>query len=173
MNEYKESVVVPEMLIKLKQGFGRLIRTETDTGVVAILDSRANTNGTYRQRVLTALPDCFVTKDIDDVENFIRAKKTPEYFDKLIHESSPDGLTERLVAAHEFDQLLIKISLVGMSSGCYFKAFKNTFYVSQVENLNRFTFLIPCYICRPNNLRIYIFFYCIYGVNVNGFFRYT
>jgi ATP-dependent DNA helicase DinG len=41
MFEYKSKVVVPEMLVKLKQGFGRLIRTETDTGVIAILDSRA------------------------------------------------------------------------------------------------------------------------------------
>ncbi len=36
------AVVVPEMQIKLKQGFGRAIRTETDTCVVAILDVNAN-----------------------------------------------------------------------------------------------------------------------------------
>ncbi len=80
MNEYKNSVIVPEMLIKLKQGFGRLIRTENDTGCVAILDSRANQNGMYRQYILDALPDCPITSDIKAVENFIRAKKAPEYF---------------------------------------------------------------------------------------------
>lgn len=80
MFEYKARVVVPEMLIKLKQGFGRIIRTETDTGVVAILDSRANSRGAYRDRVLAALPDCRVTGVIDDVIRFIEAKKTSEYF---------------------------------------------------------------------------------------------
>ena len=80
MFEYKSKLVVPEMLIKLKQGFGRLIRTEKDTGVVAILDSRANCYGAYRERVLTALPDCYVTADIKDIETFYKAVKTPDYF---------------------------------------------------------------------------------------------
>jgi len=80
MSEYKNRVIVPEMLIKLKQGFGRLIRTETDTGAVAILDSRVSKGGAYRERVLNALPECRVTADIRDVEGFIRAKKPEEYF---------------------------------------------------------------------------------------------
>jgi ATP-dependent DNA helicase DinG len=80
MYEYKHRVIVPEMLIKLKQGFGRLIRTETDTGVVAILDSRVNSGGAYRERVLKALPDCRVTADRDEVRDFIKTIKTPEYF---------------------------------------------------------------------------------------------
>jgi hypothetical protein len=46
--EYKDGVVAPEMLIKLKQGFVRLIRTERDTGAVAILDSRVNKGKAYR-----------------------------------------------------------------------------------------------------------------------------
>ena len=80
MAEYKRRVIVPEMLIKLRQGFGRLIRTETDTGVVAILDCRANSSGAYHERVLAALPDCRVTADIDDVTRFMYMKKPPEYF---------------------------------------------------------------------------------------------
>jgi ATP-dependent DNA helicase DinG len=69
------------MLIKLKQGFGRLIRAETDTGCVAILDCRANSNGAYRERVLDALPECPVTDSIDDVEAFYKEKKPAEYFE--------------------------------------------------------------------------------------------
>jgi ATP-dependent DNA helicase DinG len=80
MFEYKSKLVVPEMLIKLKQGFGRLIRTETDSGIVAILDSRANSNGAYRAKVLSALPDCRVTADIGDVIHFIDEKKSADYF---------------------------------------------------------------------------------------------
>lgn len=77
---YRDSVIVPEMLVKLKQGFGRLIRTETDTGVVAILDSRANCGGAYRNRVLTALPDCRVTDSVFEIKNFFIDKKSPEYY---------------------------------------------------------------------------------------------
>jgi ATP-dependent DNA helicase DinG len=80
MEEYKSHVIVPEMLMKLKQGFGRLIRTETDTGVVAILDSRANLYGAYRRRVLAALPDCRVTSNIGDIDSFMQGKKSPAYF---------------------------------------------------------------------------------------------
>lgn len=65
---------------KLKQGFGRLIRTEQDTGAVAILDNRAGKRGAYRDRVLSALPDCRVTNDIGAVAAFIQAKKSPDYF---------------------------------------------------------------------------------------------
>jgi ATP-dependent DNA helicase DinG len=80
VDEYRNLVVAPEMLIKLKQGHGRLIRTETDTGVVAILDSRANTRGAYRGRVLAALPCCRVTSSIGDVDRFMLEKKPPAYF---------------------------------------------------------------------------------------------
>ena len=48
---------VPEAIIKLKQGFGRLIRSKTDTGIVVILDSRVKTKF-YGRLFLEALPDC-------------------------------------------------------------------------------------------------------------------
>jgi len=48
---------VPLAVIKLKQGFGRLIRSKTDTGLVVILDPRVLTKG-YGRTFLEALPDC-------------------------------------------------------------------------------------------------------------------
>jgi ATP-dependent DNA helicase DinG len=48
---------VPEAIIRLKQGFGRLIRTRTDTGTVAILDHRVLT-AAYGRYFLRALPAC-------------------------------------------------------------------------------------------------------------------
>jgi ATP-dependent DNA helicase DinG len=48
---------VPLAVIKLKQGFGRLIRSKTDTGLVVILDPRVMTKG-YGRTFLEALPDC-------------------------------------------------------------------------------------------------------------------
>jgi ATP-dependent DNA helicase DinG len=48
---------VPQAVIKLKQGFGRLIRSCTDTGLVVILDPRILTKP-YGRTFLDALPDC-------------------------------------------------------------------------------------------------------------------
>jgi ATP-dependent DNA helicase DinG len=48
---------VPEAIIKLKQGFGRLIRSKTDTGIVVLLDSRVSTKR-YGKLFLDALPLC-------------------------------------------------------------------------------------------------------------------
>jgi ATP-dependent DNA helicase DinG len=81
MEEYKTKAIVPDMLVKLKQGFGRLIRTETDTGVVAILDSRANNRGAYRERVLAALPECRVVSSTTEIKNFMRTRKSSAFFD--------------------------------------------------------------------------------------------
>jgi ATP-dependent DNA helicase DinG len=80
MDAYKARVLVPEMLIKLKQGFGRLIRTETDTGVCAILDSRAREGGAYHSRVLNALPDCPLASDAGDICRFMTKRKPLAYF---------------------------------------------------------------------------------------------
>jgi ATP-dependent DNA helicase DinG len=79
-NKYKAMVITPEMLVKSKQGAGRLLRTETDTGVIAFLDSRANTRGAYRDRLLAALPPCRDTSSVRDVEQFKLQKKQPAYF---------------------------------------------------------------------------------------------
>jgi ATP-dependent DNA helicase DinG len=48
---------VPEAIIRLKQGFGRLIRSKTDTGIVVLLDSRVTTKR-YGKLFLEALPEC-------------------------------------------------------------------------------------------------------------------
>ena len=74
------AVVVPEMQIKLKQGFGRAIRTETDTCVVAILDERAAKGKRYSKDVLAALPEMPITGSLEDVARFIRQVKGPDYF---------------------------------------------------------------------------------------------
>jgi len=55
---------VPEAIIKLKQGFGRLIRSKTDRGIVVILDSRVRTKR-YGRLFLEALPDCRIV-DVTD-----------------------------------------------------------------------------------------------------------
>ena len=47
---------VPEAVIKLRQGFGRLIRTAHDSGIVVILDSRIKTKR-YGRLFLNGLPE--------------------------------------------------------------------------------------------------------------------
>ena len=80
LQDYIKTVVLPDMQVKLRQGFGRAIRTETDTCVVGILDYRALPGRRYHQAALDALPSMPITGKIGDVEKFIRAKKSPEYF---------------------------------------------------------------------------------------------
>lgn len=63
------SVYESEMLIKLKQGTGRLIRSEKDLGVIAILDQRIK----EKKNILSALPFVNVTEKIEDVESFVES----------------------------------------------------------------------------------------------------
>lgn len=59
---------VPQAAIKLKQGFGRLIRTATDHGIVVLFDPRVLTKQ-YGQTFLEALPDCRRFIDGEEVDS--------------------------------------------------------------------------------------------------------
>ncbi len=48
---------LPSAILKFKQGFGRLIRSKTDTGIIAVLDSRI-INKRYGREFLAAVPNC-------------------------------------------------------------------------------------------------------------------
>ncbi len=80
LRDYISAEVIPEMQKKLRQGFGRAIRTEQDSCVVAILDERAGIGGRYHDAALAALPICPITEKIEDVQQFIREQKRPDYF---------------------------------------------------------------------------------------------
>lgn len=80
LREYISASILPEMQVKLRQGVGRAIRTETDTCAVAILDSRAARGQRYHTAVRKQLPPCPLTSDITEVQRFIRARKSPDYF---------------------------------------------------------------------------------------------
>ncbi|MDO4550997.1 MAG: helicase C-terminal domain-containing protein [Planctomycetia bacterium] len=53
---------VPDAIIRLKQGFGRLIRTKKDSGMVVIMDPRIDTKF-YGKMFLKALPKCEIIRD--------------------------------------------------------------------------------------------------------------
>ena len=80
LGEFVNTICVPEMLIKLRQGLGRLIRCETDTGLISILDTRATT-GKYADKVGNVLAKYTKAETLDEVEAFFREVKSPAYFE--------------------------------------------------------------------------------------------
>ncbi|MCL2800688.1 MAG: ATP-dependent DNA helicase DinG [Treponema sp.] len=68
-------ISLPQAVMKFKQGFGRLIRSSTDTGAVIVLDSRI-IKKKYGQLFIQSLPETKVSFDnfnsvLKDIENFI------------------------------------------------------------------------------------------------------
>jgi ATP-dependent DNA helicase DinG len=76
-----DEYAVPEATLHLKQGFGRLLRSKTDRGIVAILDRRVVTRG-YGARILAALPPAPRTASLDDVKAF---------WERVVEEDSAAG----------------------------------------------------------------------------------
>jgi ATP-dependent DNA helicase DinG len=74
-NDYQ----VPTAVLTLKQGFGRLIRSLEDRGVLVLLDPRV-TRQRYGQTFLASLPPYRMTASITDVEKFF--ERTSENFSK-------------------------------------------------------------------------------------------
>ncbi|MCY4477326.1 MAG: ATP-dependent DNA helicase [Gammaproteobacteria bacterium] len=63
-------ISLPEAVLALKQGVGRLVRGETDKGIVMICDQRLLTKG-YGRRFLASLPPMPLTRDPDEALSFM------------------------------------------------------------------------------------------------------
>lgn len=63
---------LPQAVISLKQGVGRLIRDERDTGLLVICDPRL-TNRPYGKIFLNSLPQMSITQDLEIVESFFNS----------------------------------------------------------------------------------------------------
>lgn len=61
---------IPEAVLALKQGFGRLIRSKTDRGVLSILDNRIR-RMQYGKIFLESLPEYSTTQDLNEVARFM------------------------------------------------------------------------------------------------------
>src|SRR6266403_50528 len=61
---------VPQAIISLKQGLGRLIRSATDKGVLAVLDPRLTTKP-YGRMFIQSIPPCRITSNINEVKAFM------------------------------------------------------------------------------------------------------
>ena len=73
-------IAISENCSKLKQGFGRAIRTETDTCVIAVLDERAVPGQRHFEAMRATLPEMRVTDSLEEVVDFICRVKGSEYF---------------------------------------------------------------------------------------------
>jgi ATP-dependent DNA helicase DinG len=67
-----EHYMIPSAIVRLKQGFGRLIRSTTDRGVVALLDGRA-TSMRYGATIVGALPPATRIDDLSALDDLFRA----------------------------------------------------------------------------------------------------
>ncbi len=72
-----EEVQLPDAVITLKQGAGRLIRDETDRGVLVICDTRL-VSKPYGALFVNSLPDCPRTRDLSRAEQFIAEGRLAE-----------------------------------------------------------------------------------------------
>ncbi|MBN2361073.1 MAG: ATP-dependent DNA helicase [Deltaproteobacteria bacterium] len=63
------ALALPQAMLDLKQGVGRLVRSSTDRGVIAILDGRLVTRS-YGRRFFAALPEAPVVRDLTQVADF-------------------------------------------------------------------------------------------------------
>ncbi len=59
---------VPQAIITFKQGFGRLVRTATDKGIVAVLDTRIKRKA-YGRAFIDSIPDVEITADIEALKD--------------------------------------------------------------------------------------------------------
>jgi ATP-dependent DNA helicase DinG len=72
---------VPNAVITLKQGVGRLIRSASDKGVIALLDPRLKTKG-YGKDFLNSLPRCKITNELQDVAQIFAGEGMANRFAK-------------------------------------------------------------------------------------------
>ena len=68
-----EHYMIPSAIVRLKQGFGRLIRSTTDRGVVALLDGRA-TSMRYGATIVGALPPATRIDDLAALDDLFRPR---------------------------------------------------------------------------------------------------
>ena len=64
--------MLPSAIVRLKQGFGRLIRSRSDRGLLVLLDGRA-TGMQYGETILSALPPATRVRDLSELRAFFAA----------------------------------------------------------------------------------------------------
>ena len=79
IQDFIQTYAIPEMMIKLRQGIGRLIRSEEDTGVISILDSRAVYR--YEDEIRHAVSKYPRVNSIREIKDFLKEVKSESFFE--------------------------------------------------------------------------------------------
>lgn len=74
-DEYLNDILLPKMIVKLRQGLGRLIRSETDRGIACILDPRLSSKMEYdyKKTVFDTLHFGKITEDFQELTEFTKS----------------------------------------------------------------------------------------------------
>jgi ATP-dependent DNA helicase DinG len=88
---------VPAATIVLKQGFGRLVRTCRDAGIVALLDERVHRRG-YGKTLLAALPPAARTDDFEAVRAFWRTHESVPVPAPSLDDADPEPFADPSLA---------------------------------------------------------------------------
>ena len=81
---------LPQAVIALKQGVGRLIRSETDRGVLVLCDPRLLSRG-YGRLFLDSLPPFRRTRELADVQAFFARQWQPDADVSVVESSMPSS----------------------------------------------------------------------------------
>jgi ATP-dependent DNA helicase DinG len=73
-DDWFERFSLPNAIMALRQGFGRLIRSVNDNGVVVLCDPRIATKG-YGKTFVASLPDCTRSYEIGDICSFLKTTR--------------------------------------------------------------------------------------------------
>jgi ATP-dependent DNA helicase DinG len=82
---------VPAAALALRQGFGRLVRTKDDRGLVAVLDRRLVTKG-YGRAFLATLPRCPLLRSIDEASAWWKRGGAPPVTPARVRLAGRDGV---------------------------------------------------------------------------------
>jgi ATP-dependent DNA helicase DinG len=85
-DDWFERFSLPSAIMALRQGFGRLIRSVNDKGVVVLCDPRIVTKG-YGKTFVSSLPDCTRSYEIGDICSFLKTTRLSGLYENI--EESP------------------------------------------------------------------------------------
>lgn len=79
--EDRFEILLPEMIMRLRQGAGRLIRSKEDKGILSILDSRISSkyDRSYKEKVINSLPINNKLDSLKEVNDFVSSNILTQY----------------------------------------------------------------------------------------------
>ena len=80
-------LALPSAILQLRQGFGRLIRSSDERGVVAILDGRL-VKSSYGRLIISSLPKMKIVHTVEEVKKFFDSILQDTYQDKQIRQGA-------------------------------------------------------------------------------------